>query len=82
MSTVAWGEPLTEPKEETASEVRKEMIEKTIPSVQGLHGTPPPKEVPLPSFEARNTENQPRLPKDLKGQPTILWFFPFAATPG
>jgi peroxiredoxin Q/BCP len=72
---------LTEPTEKAPSQ-EKEMTAKPIHRLEGLHGTPPSKEIPLPVFEARNTQNQPRLPTDLIGKPTILWFFPFAATPG
>jgi len=77
----AWGTDLTEPTKKAPAQEKK-MTETPVRSLEGLHGTPPSKEIPLPVFEARNTQNQPRLPKDLIGKPTILWFFPFAATPG
>ena len=54
----------------------------SVEELEGLHGSAPKKEIPLPRFEARNTANESRGPTDLVGMPTIVWFFPFAATPG
>jgi hypothetical protein len=36
----------------------------------------------LASFSAQNSDDTSRGPEDLTGQPTVLWFFPFAGTPG
>jgi hypothetical protein len=38
--------------------------------------------VPLPSFAARNLDGADRGPDDLRGQPTVLWFYPAAGTYG
>jgi hypothetical protein len=58
------------------------MITISVEELEGLHGSAPKTEVPLPMFEARNTANESRGPTDLVGIPTVVWFFPFAATPG
>ena len=36
----------------------------------------------LPSFTALNYDNTERGPADLQGHPTVVWFFPFADSPG
>ena len=48
----------------------------------GLHGQAPPDAVPLPEFVATSHDGSERGPDDLVGHPTVLWFFPFAGTPG
>jgi len=52
------------------------------PLPPGLHGEAPPDALPLPEFVATNYDGGLRGPEDLTGQPTVLWFFPFAGTPG
>lgn len=47
-----------------------------------LHGTPPAAPVPLPSFAAVNRDGSARGPGDLLGHPTVMWFYPSAATAG
>ncbi|MEE2828894.1 MAG: hypothetical protein VX498_06885 [Myxococcota bacterium] len=46
-----------------------------------LHGTVPAAALELPDFAAVNYDGSKRGPEALKGQPTVLWFFPFAGTP-
>ena len=52
------------------------------PLPPGLHGQAPPDALPLPQFVATNYDGSVRGPEDLTGHPTVLWFFPFAGTPG
>jgi hypothetical protein len=52
-----------------------------MPSDDSLHGSYPATELPLPQFEALNSDGSVRGPDDLRGHPTVLWFFPFAGTP-
>ena len=47
-----------------------------------LFGTAPTQPVPAPEFLAYSHESEPRTREDLMGHPTVLWFFPFADTPG
>ena len=47
-----------------------------------LFGTAPTQPVPAPEFLAYSHEGEPRTREDLMGHPTVLWFFPFADTPG
>ena len=55
--------------------------EEPTPMPKDLHGTPPANPRPLPKFAARNYDGAQRGPDNLRGQPTVLWFFPFAGTP-
>ena len=52
-----------------------------MPSDDSLHGTYPGSELPLPQFEALNSDGAVRGPDHLRGHPTVMWFFPFAGTP-
>jgi len=47
-----------------------------------LHGRVPQVARPAPEFEALNRDGSPRGRGDLVGQPTVLWFYPKAATSG
>ena len=47
-----------------------------------LHGTRPDAPVPPPTFSAVTQDGEPRSREHLLGHPTVLWFFPFAGTPG
>ena len=49
---------------------------------EGLYGSIPPSALPLPDFVALNHDGQTRGTEDLIGKPTVMWFFPFAGTPG
>jgi len=53
----------------------------TLPPDDSLHGTYPAAELPLPEFEALNSDGGVRGPDHLRGHPTVMWFFPFAGTP-
>jgi hypothetical protein len=52
-----------------------------MPPDDSLHGSYPTSELPLPQFEALNSDGGVRGPDQLRGHPTVLWFFPFAGTP-
>ena len=47
-----------------------------------LHGTAPKLPVVAPDFVAHNSDGAARGKADLLGHPTVLWFYPAAATPG
>lgn len=51
-------------------------------NTDALHGTAPEVALGLPEFAARNADDSPRGPDDLRGHPTVLWFFPATGTPG
>lgn len=47
------------------------------------NGTRPDDPLPvLADFSATNRDGGSRGPDDLVGGPTVIWFFPFADTPG
>ena len=49
----------------------------------GLNGTPPETPIPLlASFSATNRDGEDTGPTDLMGSPTVMWFYPAAATGG
>ena len=50
--------------------------------VASLTGVPPDSVVALPEFAAINRDGSARGPNDLLDKRTIMWFFPFANTPG
>lgn len=47
-----------------------------------LNGTPPEEPIPLPSFAATNRDGSARSRDDLLGHPTVMWFYPLAASAG
>ena len=50
--------------------------------VAELHGTAPEVALPIPDFTATNYDGSSRSSVDLQGHPTVIWFFPYAGTPG
>ncbi|MCB9761769.1 MAG: hypothetical protein H6739_18145 [Alphaproteobacteria bacterium] len=48
----------------------------------GLHGERPSEPLPLPDFVATSHDGSARGPDDLRGHPTVMWFFPSAGTFG
>ena len=54
----------------------------TDTDLSGLNGTEPAAPVSAPDFNATNYDGTPRSKPDLIGHPTVLWFFPFADSPG
>ena len=48
----------------------------------GLIGIPPQSPVGLPTFEVLNYDASPRTQADLLGHRSVIWFYPFANTPG
>ena len=47
-----------------------------------LFGQRPASALSLPTFMALNSDGASRTQADLLGHPTVMWFFPFAGTPG
>ena len=47
-----------------------------------LTGRLPAEQLPLPDFTALNRDGTSRGPDDLRGQATVLWFYPIAAGSG
>jgi hypothetical protein len=48
-----------------------------------LNGTVPPDALPVPTFsDVVNQDAQARTQADLIGHPTVMWFYPAAATVG
>ncbi len=47
-----------------------------------LNGSVPDETLAAPEFAASNRDGSPRDRDDLIGQPTVLWFYPKAATSG
>ena len=47
-----------------------------------LAGTEPTENIEAPEFAALNFDETPRGRDDLIGSPTVIWFYPFANTPG
>lgn len=47
-----------------------------------LNGTIPLTALSVPTFLAENSDGGSRTEADLLGKPTVMWFFPFAGTPG
>ena len=48
----------------------------------GLHGDPPATALSAPEFTAWSSDGEERTMEDLVGQPTVMWFYPAAATGG
>ncbi len=47
-----------------------------------LNGSPPDSPVALPTFAATNSDGSARGREDLLGSPTVMWFYPLAASGG
>jgi len=47
-----------------------------------LNGTVPDSVLPAPEFVATNRDGSGRDREDLLGHPTVMWFYPAAATSG
>ena len=62
------------------------IVDSSVPDVvdipQDLYGTQPQQDTPPPVFSALNYNDEVRTQEDLIGHPTVIWFFPFAGTPG
>ncbi|MEQ1567660.1 MAG: hypothetical protein ABMA64_18605 [Myxococcota bacterium] len=53
----------------------------TLP--EGLYGTAPPVNLPVPTFtQVLAMDGTTRSSADLVGHPTVMWFYPAAATGG
>lgn len=51
-------------------------------TAQELNGTWAAERTPAPEFAATNRDRSPRSRPDLVGHPTVMWFYPAAATSG
>ncbi len=77
------GSPDTHEPEETGhSGETGETGETGDTAIASLHGSPPEESIPLPDFSATNRDGTGRGPEDLVGSPTVMWFYPAAATGG
>ena len=47
-----------------------------------LNGSTPQVPLAAPTFTALNADGQSRSFEDIAGAPTVMWFFPFAGSPG
>ncbi len=54
----------------------------TAAGAVALHGERPTTPVPAPDFHAVNQRGEPRTKDALLGHPTVMWFYPAAATAG
>ena len=54
----------------------------TDTGVYVFNGTVPDSRIPAPEFEARNMDGSTRSRPDLIGHPTVVWFYPAAASSG
>ncbi|MCB9687800.1 MAG: hypothetical protein H6738_02525 [Alphaproteobacteria bacterium] len=52
------------------------------PGSDGLYGTTPLQALPAPEFTATADDGSARGHDNLIGHPTVLWFYPAAATGG
>jgi hypothetical protein len=50
--------------------------------LDSLNGDVPDDPPPLPEFSATNSDGAARSREDLLGHPTVMWFYPAAATAG
>ena len=51
-------------------------------AADSLHGERPPAPIATPDFQALDQHGQPRTKAALLGHPTVMWFYPAAATAG
>lgn len=54
----------------------------TDTDTEALHGTQPDEALGAPDFTAWNSDGAERSKPDLIGHPTVVWFYPAAATGG
>ncbi|MCB9664250.1 MAG: peroxiredoxin [Alphaproteobacteria bacterium] len=54
----------------------------TTPRVDPDHGARPAEALALPDFVALDLDGAERGPDDLRGRPTVMWFYPAAGTSG
>jgi peroxiredoxin Q/BCP len=66
--------------DDTASDTAADTATDT--AAPNLIGTPPAAAIDAPEFTAQNRDGAARSRADLLGQPTVMWFFPSADTPG
>jgi hypothetical protein len=52
------------------------------PELTGFYGHSPAAPIEAPAFTAVNRDGAPRDPTALLGHPTVLWFYPLAASAG
>lgn len=84
-ASTTWSGPTTptdtDPTTSTTTTTTTTTTITTLPD--GLNGTEPAENLPPPQFaEVTNRDGSPRTQADLVGHPTVLWFYPAAATGG
>ena len=67
---------------ETTSKTTASTTMTTPIDTSNLYGSAPKKAFPAPEFVVLSHTNETRTREDLLGHPTVVWFFPFAGTPG
>ncbi len=75
----------TQETEDTQDTEDTEVVEDTdVNDVDwdGLYGEVPSEALPAPEFAATNRDGSARSKEDLLGHPTVVWFYPMAATSG
>ena len=53
-----------------------------VADAASLHGERPAAPIPMPEFQALDQHGEPRTKAALLGHPTVMWFYPAAATAG
>ena len=53
-----------------------------VAAAGALHGERPAAPISTPEFKALDQHGQPRTKAALLGHPTVMWFYPAAATAG
>jgi hypothetical protein len=84
MATLMWacGGPSDAPGAQTPTASETGPAD-TAAGTDGLYGTAPASDVPLPAFAGVfGMDGAARTPADLVGHPTVLWFYPAAGTGG
>lgn len=84
MATLLWacGAPSDAPVQTSPSPSETGPVD-TAAGADGLYGTAPATDVPLPAFAGVfGMDGASRTPADLLGHPTVLWFYPAAGTGG
>ena len=74
--------PEEDPEVDTDDVVAESGDETGTVEPPSFNGVPPENPLSLPEFVATNYDGNTRGPGDLIGSPTVLWFYPKAATAG
>lgn len=82
MFACATGTRPTTPLSSTGTASTEATAAAAPPLPAGLIGQPPAAPRALPEFQATNRDGAARRREDLLGHPTVIWFYPAAATAG